>query len=45
MLFNINLLHLVLVLGVAGCVRLALREIRGRSMSMTRLFQLPLVGA
>jgi hypothetical protein len=45
MLFKLSLLHLVLVLGAAGCVRLALLEIRGHSMSMTRLFLLPLVGA
>jgi hypothetical protein len=43
MLFNLNLLHLLLVLGAAGCVRLALREIRGRSMSRSRLFTLPLL--
>jgi hypothetical protein len=43
MLFNLNLLHLLLVLGAAGCVRLALREIRGRSMSLSRLFMLPLL--
>jgi len=43
MLFNLNLLHLLLVLGAAGCVRLALREIRGRSMSRSRLFLLPLL--
>ena len=43
MLFNLNLLHLLLVLGAAGCVWLARREIRGRSMSLKRLFLLPLV--
>jgi len=43
MLFNLNLLHLLLVLGAAGCVRLALREIRGRSMSLSRLFLLPVL--
>jgi len=43
MLFNLNLLHLLLVLGAAGCVWLARREIRGRSMSLKRLFLLPLL--
>lgn len=45
MLFHLNLLHLLLALGAAGCVRLALREIAGRSMSPSRLTMLPLVAA
>ena len=43
MFFNLNLLHLLLVLAAAVCVRMALREIRGRSMSPSRLAMLPLV--
>ena len=43
MLFGLNLLHLLLVLGAAFCVRLALREIAGRAMSPSRLAALPLV--
>ena len=43
MLFGLNLLHLLLALGAAGCVRLALREIAGRSMSPSRLTALPLL--
>ena len=43
MLFGLNLLHLLLALGAAGCVRLALREIAGRSMSPSRLAALPLL--
>jgi hypothetical protein len=42
-IFHLNLLHLVLVLGAVGAVHLALREIRGRSMRAWRLFALPAV--
>jgi hypothetical protein len=45
MVFHLNLLHLLLALGAAGCVRLALREIGGRSMSPSRLAMLPLLAA
>jgi hypothetical protein len=43
MLLGLNLLHLLLALGAAACVRLALREIAGRSMSPSRLAALPLM--
>lgn len=43
MIFQLNLLHLVLVLGAMVAVHLALREIRGRSMRRWRLFALPAV--
>ena len=43
MVFNLNLLHLLLVFGATGCILLALREIAGRSMSLSRLFMLPLL--
>jgi len=42
-IFHLNLLHLVLVLGAMAAVHLALREIRGRSMRPWRLFALPAV--
>jgi hypothetical protein len=45
MLFHLKLLHLLLALSAAACVRLALREIAGRSMSPSRLAMLPLVAA
>lgn len=41
MIFHLNLLHIVLVLGAMFAVHLALREIRGRSMRRWRLFALP----
>lgn len=41
MIFHLNLLHLVLVIGAMVAVHLALREIRGRSMRAWRLFALP----
>lgn len=43
MIFHLNLLHLVLVLGAMAAAHLALREIRGRSMRPWRLFALPAV--
>lgn len=43
MIFHLNLLHLVLVLGAMAAVHLALREIRGRAMRPWRLFALPAV--
>ncbi len=43
MLFHLNLLHLILVLAAPVCVLLSLREISGRSMSLTRLALLPLL--
>lgn len=43
MIFNLNLLHLLLIFGVASCILLALREISGRSMTLLRLFMLPLL--
>lgn len=41
MIFKLNLLHIVLVLGAMFAVHLALREIRGRSVRPWRLFALP----
>ena len=43
MIFNLNLLHLLLVLAAALSVRFARREIGGRSMSPSRLIMLPLL--
>ncbi len=43
MIFHLNLLHLVLFLGAAAAMYLALREIRGRAMRHYRLFLLPAV--
>ena len=43
MIYNLNFLHLALVLGAALCVRLALREIGGRAMSPSRFARLPLL--
>lgn len=43
MIFHLNLLHLVLVIGAMAAVHLALREIRGRSVRPWRLFALPAV--
>ncbi len=43
MLFHLNLLHLVLLLGAIVSVSLALREIRGRTMRRARLYLLPMV--
>ena len=43
MFYNLNLLHLVIVLGALACVHLARREVRGRPMSRGRLFMLPLL--
>jgi hypothetical protein len=43
MIYNLNLLHLLLALATWGCVRFALREIGGRSMSPRRLAILPLL--
>ena len=40
---HLNLLHLVLALGAAAAVYLALRETRGRVMRPARLGFLPLV--
>ncbi len=41
MIYNLNLLHLVLAGGAIGCVALALQEVRGRPMGPGRLFLLP----
>jgi hypothetical protein len=38
-----NILHLVVVLGAAGCIWLSLPEARGRSMKPARLFAVPLL--
>ena len=43
MIFHLNLLHLVLVLGAMTSVHLALREIRGRAMRHSHLAMLPMV--
>jgi hypothetical protein len=43
MLFHLNLLHLVLVLGAVAAVSFALREIRGRTLRRRHLFLLPAV--
>jgi hypothetical protein len=42
-IFHLNLLHLVLVVGAVAAVALALREIRGRAMRRWQLVPLPLV--
>ena len=43
MIFHLNLLHLVLVIGAAAAVYFAVRENRGRLMRSTRVYSLPLV--
>jgi hypothetical protein len=43
MFYGLNLMHLLMALGAAGCVRLAQLEIRGRSMSPRHLSRLPLL--
>lgn len=41
MFANLNFLHLLIVLGAAGCVRLAATEAAGRSVRPLRLFATP----
>jgi hypothetical protein len=45
MFLHLNLLHLLLAVAAAGCVLLAVREIAGRSMSLSRLALLPLLAS
>ena len=42
MIFHLNLLHLVLVIGAAGAVYFALREVRSQVMRRARFARLPL---
>jgi hypothetical protein len=44
-IFHLNLLHLVLVVGAAGAVYFALREVRGQVMRSARFARLPLVAS
>lgn len=44
MIFKLNILHILLVLGAAGCAYLALREVRRQYVSVWRLFVPPLLG-
>ena len=43
MIFNLNLLHLVALLGAVGCLLLAIPEAGGRSMRASRMFATPTV--
>lgn len=43
MIFKLNILHILLVLGAVGCAYLALREVRRQYVSVWRLFVPPLL--
>ena len=45
MVFKLNILHLLIVLGAAGCAAVLLREARGRLLHPSRLFAAPLLAA
>jgi hypothetical protein len=44
MIFKLNILHALLALGAAGCLYLALREVRRPYVSIWRLFVPPFLG-
>lgn len=45
MVYKLNILHLLIVLGAAGCAGVVLREARGRLLHPSRLFAAPLLAA
>jgi hypothetical protein len=45
MVYKLNILHLLIALGAAGCATTLLREARGRLLHPSRLFAAPLLAA